>query len=100
MTRSTKAVPDGSHSVTPYLVVPGVARLLEFLKEAFDAQETVRAARGDGSIAHAAARIGDSIVEMGESTGEWTPMPANLHLDVKNSDEVYSRGESRGSVPV
>jgi len=37
VTMAVKAIPDGYHSVTPYLVVPGVAKLLDFLKQAFEA---------------------------------------------------------------
>ena len=97
MTRSAKYVPDGFHSLTPYLVCGGVAQLLDFLKEAFEAEETVRATRADGSITHACVRIGDSMLEMGEASGEWTPMPASLHLYVKNSAEVYQRALRAGA---
>jgi uncharacterized glyoxalase superfamily protein PhnB len=89
MAKSKGPVPEGFHTVTPYLVVPGVARLIEFLTQAFDAEETIRAARHDGSISHAGVRIGDSMVEMGEACGEWKAMPAGLHLYVENSDETY-----------
>ena len=97
MTRSTKYVPEGFHTLTPYLVCGGVARLLDFLKEAFEAEETVRATRADGSTSHASVRIGDSMVEMGEATGEWTPMPASLHFYVKNAAEVYRRAVRAGA---
>ena len=89
MTQTMKHTPEGYRTVTPYLVVPGVASLLDFLKKAFAAEERDRAPRQDGSIMHAAVRIGDSIVEMGEATAEWTPLPANLHLYVKNADDAY-----------
>ena len=39
---AVKPIPDGHHAVTPYLVVPGVARLIEFLKQAFEAKEMHR----------------------------------------------------------
>jgi PhnB protein len=80
MAKSTTSIPEGFHAVTPYLVVPGVARLIEFLKQAFDAKETNRASGKDGSINHAAVRIGDSMVEMGEASQPWKAMPAALHL--------------------
>jgi PhnB protein len=96
MTRSTKYVPEGFHSLTPYLVCGGVARLLEFLKEAFEAEETVRATRADGSITHACVRIADSMLEMGEASGDWTPMLAGLHLYVKNAAEVHQRAVKAG----
>jgi PhnB protein len=98
MTKSKGYIPPGFRTVTPYLVVPGVARLIDFLKEAFDAEEIVRAAREDGSIAHAGARIGDSMVEMGEATGNWRPMPAGLHLYVKDADATYARAIKAGGV--
>jgi PhnB protein len=97
MTRSTKHVPDGFHSLTPYLVCGGVSRLLEFLKQAFGAEETISAAREVGLISHAAVRIADSMVEMGEANGEWKPMLAGLHLYVKDAGEVYRRAVSAGA---
>jgi PhnB protein len=97
MAKSKGPIPEGFHTVTPYLVVPGVARLINFLKQAFDAEETIRAAREDGSISHAAVRIGDSMVEMGEASGDWKAMPAGLHLYVKNADEVYQRAVKAGA---
>jgi uncharacterized glyoxalase superfamily protein PhnB len=98
MTKSKSYLPDGFHSVTPYLVVPGVARLIDFLKEAFGAEEKIRAARQDGSISHAGMQIGDSMVEMGEASGEWRSMVAGLHLYVKDADETCARAIKAGGV--
>jgi uncharacterized glyoxalase superfamily protein PhnB len=89
MARSTGPIPNGFHTVTPYLVVPGVARLLEFLKQAFDAKEKERMAREDGSIAHAAVSIGDSMVELGEAVGAPRAMPWSLHMYVPDVEEAY-----------
>ncbi len=97
MARSKGPIPEGFHTVTPYLVVTGVARLIEFLKQAFDGEETIRAADKDGVINHAAVRIGDSMVEMGEASSQWKAMPAGLHLYVKNSDETYRRAIQAGA---
>jgi PhnB protein len=96
MAKSKSYMPEGFHSVTPYLVCLGVARLLEFLKAAFGAEETVRAGREDGSIAHAGVKIGNSMVEMGEAQGEWRPMVAGLHLYVLDVDRVYERAVAAG----
>jgi PhnB protein len=97
MAKSKGPIPEGFHTVTPYLVMPGIAGLMEFLKQAFDAQELERMARQDGSIAHSAMKIGDSMVEMGEAPGEGRAMPAALHLYVKNSDETYQRALQAGA---
>ena len=48
MAKSKGPIPEGFHTVTPYLVMPGIAGLMEFLKQAFDGQEQERMARPDG----------------------------------------------------
>ena len=97
---AVKPIPEGYHTVTPYLVVPGVARLIEFLQQAFDAEERHRMARPDGTIMHAEVRIGDSIVMMGEATGEFQPIPAMIHLYVADVDAAYRRALAAGATSV
>lgn len=92
-----KPIPDGYHTVTPYLIVPGVARLIDFLKQAFDAKEILRMPTSDGRIMHAEVRIGDSVVMMGESGGEVGPMPASIHLYVEDTDATYKRALGAGA---
>jgi len=95
---AAKAIPDGYHSVTPYLVVPGVAQLLDFLTQAFDAQEVhPPMRRPDGTIMYAEVRVGDSIVMMGEPRGEFTPMPGSLYVYVSDTDAVYKRALQAGA---
>ena len=97
---SVKSNPDGYHTITPYLLVAGVDRLLSFLIEAFDASELERRLRSDGSIMHAEVRIGDSIVMMGEPSGEFGPMPASLYLYVSDCDRVYQRALQANGISV
>jgi PhnB protein len=95
---AVKPIPEGYHAVTPYLVVNGVAKLLEFLKQAFGAEETgPRATRPDGTIMHAEIRIGDSPLMLGEPSGEYKPMPAALYLYVNDCDAVYKRALQAGA---
>lgn len=54
---AVKAIPEGYHSVTPYLMVADAAKLIDFLKQAFGAVETERVARPDGGIMHAEVRM-------------------------------------------
>lgn len=51
----------------------------------------------DGTIMHAEVRIGDSVVMMGESGGEFTPMPASIHLYVEDTDATYKRALRAGA---
>jgi PhnB protein len=98
---AAKPIPDGYHAVTPYLVVPGVARLITFLKEAFGAMEThPPMTRPDGTIIHAEVRIRDSLVMMGEPMGDFTAMPASLYLYVDDTDAVYERALQAGATSV
>jgi uncharacterized glyoxalase superfamily protein PhnB len=98
---AVKPIPDGYHTVTPYLVVPGVAKLITFLKQAFGAEEThPPTSRPDGAIMHAEVRIGDSRVMMGEPMGDYKPMPASLYLYVNDTDAVYKRALQAGATSI
>jgi PhnB protein len=65
---SVKPIPDGYHTVTPYLVVEGALKLIDFLREAFKATEIYRLTRPDGKVGHAEVRIGDSVIMLGDPT--------------------------------
>jgi uncharacterized glyoxalase superfamily protein PhnB len=97
MSNQKRYIPEGFHSLTPYLVCNEAARLLEFLKQAFGAEETFRMNRKDGTIAHASARIADSMLEMADPAEEWKAMPAGLHLYMPNVDEGYQRAVQAGA---
>lgn len=97
---AVKPTPEGYHSVTPYLIVHGVDELLDFLREAFGAEERFRMARPDGSIEHAEVRIGDSVVMMGEASDRWPAMPGSIHLYVDDCDATYERALEAGATSV
>ena len=88
--------PEGFHSVTPYLTVKGAAKLLDFLKQAFGAEELGRHLEPSGRVAHASVRIGDSIVELSDGTEKWPPMPCALHLYVPDVDATHKRAVQAG----
>jgi uncharacterized glyoxalase superfamily protein PhnB len=94
---AVKPIPDGFHSVTPYLIVQRVDTLIGFLKQAFEATEIFRMPRPDGTIMHAEVKIGDSIVMMGEPMAERQPMPGSLYLYVHDTDAVYQRALQAGA---
>jgi PhnB protein len=90
-------VPDGYHSITPYLSVRGADRLLDFVKKAFGATELDAPTVHEGVVRHAAVRIGDSVVEVSEANDRWGPMPAALHLYVPDCDAAYRRAVEAGA---
>lgn len=97
---AVKPIPDGFHSVTPYMIVRGVAELIEFIKNAFQGEETLRTERPDGTVMHAQVRIGDSFVMMGEAPDTFTPMPNSIYLYVDDADSVYQRALQAGATSI
>ena len=97
---TVKPIPDGYHSVTPYLTVQGADRLLEFLKQAFGAEERFRMPAPDGSIAHAEATIGDSVVMLGEANEQFPAMPGTINLYVEDCDAAYQRALEAGATSI
>jgi PhnB protein len=96
MSSNVNPIPASYHSVTPYLMVDGVAALIDFLKEAFDAVETERLPGPDGTVGHAEVRIGDSVVMMGGGS-HFGPMPAAIYLYVKDVDDTFNRALEAGA---
>jgi uncharacterized glyoxalase superfamily protein PhnB len=97
MKRGASPVPEGMHTVTSYLTVPGVDRLIEFLGQAFDAKKIGDIFRGpDGRIMHAEMKIGNTIVMMGEPMNPWPARPCNLYLYVPDVDNAYRRATQAG----
>lgn len=90
-----KAVPDGYHTVTPYLAIDGAAEALEFYKRAFAAEERARMPSPDGKIMHSEVQIGDSIVMVSDPMmGETTRAAINLY--VPDADALWQRATAAG----
>ena len=100
MSNPVKAVPEGYHSVTPYLVVQGAQKLIDFMQAAFGAQQIVRMLQPDGSIGHTEMRIGDSIIMLGEARDQWKAMPTTLYLYLEDADAAYARALAAGATSV
>jgi PhnB protein len=92
--------PAGHTSVAPYLLVKSAAATIDFLARVFDAVELMRMAAPDGRVMHAEVRIDDTVVMMGEASAEWPPVPALVHVYVKDADETYRRALAAGATSV
>ncbi len=97
---NTKPVREGFHTITPYLFVRNTPRLIEFLSSAFGGELIARKDRPDGAVMHAEMRIGDSMLMMGEGTGDFGPMPTSFYLYVPDCDAVYERALATGGSSV
>jgi PhnB protein len=94
---TSPSIPEGFHTVTPYLVVQNASALIHFLKQAFDANEHHRLTDQDERITHAQLQIGDSIVMLSDARDEFKPMPGMLYLYVDDVDVVYQRAMQAGA---
>ncbi len=107
---NVKAIPDGYHTVTAYLMVKDASAAIEFYKKAFGAEEIMRLPSPDGkSIAHAEIRIGDSPVMLGDETPmepSWVSPPSlkgttvGMMLYVEDVDKSFQRAVDAGATPV
>jgi PhnB protein len=97
MKKSVAPIPQGYRTVNTYLTVPGIARLVDFLKQAFGATQVGEIHHGpDGRVMHAEVQVGDTRVMMGEPMDPYPARPCNLYLYVPNVDEVYQRAMKAG----
>jgi PhnB protein len=100
VTVTVNYIRPGHRTVTPYLVVSGLAGLVQFLQQAFEAEETDRTMRPDGTIMHSEVRIGDSMIMMGEATPGSRNWPAMIHLYVPDADAAYRQALEAGATSV
>ena len=102
---NVKPVPDGYHSVTPYLYIKGAARAIDFYKQAFGAVEVMRLASPDGKVGHAEIKIGDSHVMLADEfpeMGARSPQtiggtPIGLMVYLADVDKVVDRAVKAGA---
>jgi uncharacterized glyoxalase superfamily protein PhnB len=93
--------PQGYPSVSPYLIVDGAARTIDFLVRVFDAAEIRRFATPDGKVMHAEVRLDDSVIMLGDAQPpQWAPVPAHVHVYVLDVDATYRRALAAGAASV
>ena len=92
-------IPEGLPNLMPYFHPVGAPKMIEFLKQAFAAEEIALHQSPDGIVHHAKVRIGNSIVEMGEAHEQWQPRPMNFMLHVEDCDASFARAmQAEGAV--
>lgn len=100
---SVKPIPEGFHSITPYLGVEKAAEAIEFYKKAFNATQVMRLDMPDGKVGHAELRIGDSPIMLGspcEESAFGSPRGGHtsvgIHLYVDDVDRQYKQAIDAG----
>jgi len=102
---AVKPIPDGYHTLTPYLTVRNAAKAIEFYKQAFGATERGVMKGPDGKVMHAELKIGDSIVMLADEFPDFGAVSpesvggssSGLHIYVDNVDEAFARAVKAGA---
>jgi len=102
---NTKPIPDGYHSIQPYLHIRGAAAALDFYKKAFGAKERMCMAEPDGRIGHAEIQLGDSCVMLADEVIERNIVspkhlggsPVSIMFYVDDCDAVYKQALAAGA---
>jgi uncharacterized glyoxalase superfamily protein PhnB len=102
---SAKPIPEGYHTLTPFLTVRNAARAIEFYKQAFGAQERGVAKGPDGKVMHAELKIGDSVIMLSDEYPEFGSLspqsvggsPMGLHIYIENVDAAFDRAVKAGA---
>jgi PhnB protein len=105
MSRKVKPIPEGYHTLTPYLIIRGAAQAIEFYKQAFGAKELFRMPMPDGKIGHAEIRIGSSMVMLADEMPEQgfsSPQTLNgaavsFMVYVEDADASFERAVAAGA---
>jgi len=100
-----KYIPDGYHTATPYLIVNGGARAIEFYKQAFGATEIIRIGSPGDKVGHAEIQIGDSRIMLADEFPEMDALgpktiggtPVGLMLYLEDCDSVVAKAVSLGA---
>jgi len=105
MATKVQPIPEGYHSITPYLSIKGASSAISFYKSAFGAKEIYRIEMPDGTLGHAELLIGDSKIMLSEENEQWGNLspqslggsPVGICLYVENVDDVYNNALSEGA---
>jgi PhnB protein len=89
--KSVKAIPEGMHTVTPFLVVDGANELIRFIEQSFDGKVTSIMKTKEGRVMHAGVQIGDSQIMVTDSTEKYAAAGTRLYLYVDDVDETYKK---------
>ena len=89
-----KPVPNGFHTITPFLIVHDARELLSFIEKGLGGKTEYKLEGDDGKIIHASARVGDSAIMISDTMEGMEPVTAMLYLYVENADNLYNQALS------
>jgi uncharacterized glyoxalase superfamily protein PhnB len=92
--------PSTYSTVSPYLIVADAAATITFLQTVFSGELLRSFPDEQGRLMHAEVRIDDTVLMLADSAPEWPPVPAHVHVYVKDVDDTYARAIAAGAVSV
>jgi PhnB protein len=92
--------PEGYTSISPYLMIDGAQKEIDFLRKTFDAKELRRFDGSDGKIKHGEVKVGDTVVMVADSIEGYPAFPAWMHVYVPDVDATYKRALEAGGESV
>lgn len=94
---SGRWVPKGFHTITPNIIVDNAEQAVAFLKKAFGVTENYRLTMANGKVAHCELKLGDSVLNLGESMEGWPAHGLVAQIYVEDSDELFKRAVDAGA---
>lgn len=104
-TKATSFKPEGSHTITPHLIIRGASKAIEFYKKAFGAEEICRMNGQGDSIMHAEIKIGDSVLYLADEAPDWGCVgpqtlkgtSVTIHMYVPDADAAFAKAVAAGA---
>ena len=90
-TKSVRSIPEGFHSVTPFLIVDNAPKFLEFIKNAFGAEITYDLRDDNGQVIHSTAKIGNSLIMIADTMGDMKQQTSMLYIYLDDVDAAYKK---------
>ena len=89
---------EGFRTVSPYILVNSAAKFIDFLVQAFGAEERGRVPMPNGKLMHAEVKLGDSMIELSDGNEQYGPSPVTIHLTVPDAEAAYRNALRAGAI--
>lgn len=98
--KSVRSIPEGFHSVTPFIMVDNAPKFLEFVKHAFGAEITYELRDDNGQVVHCNAKIGDSLIMIADTMGSMKQQTSMLYIYLDDVDAAYKKAIEAKAKPM
>lgn len=107
MSKQVKPIPEGFHTLTPFLATQNAGKAIQFYKEAFNATEVEKHLTEEGKVLHAVLKIGDSLIMLADQSPEYSSgivspillkgTTTQFHLYVEDVDSAFNQAIKAGA---